>query len=210
MVLDSLDGRVARMTNTQSAFGEQMDSLSDMVSFGAAPALIAYVWTLKELGRWGWIAAFVYCACAALRLARFNVNTAVVDKRYFQGLPSPAAAALVMGFVWIMFDNAVPAKAVSWGMFAVCLFAGLTMVTNVPFYSFKDMHMKKSVPFATLVLVALGIAVVNIDPPIVLFALFVVYGLSGYVIYVWRKAKGQPTSMISTSTDEPDERGLHQ
>jgi len=210
MVLDSLDGRVARMTNTQSAFGEQMDSLSDMVSFGAAPALIAYVWTLKELGRWGWIAAFVYCACAALRLARFNVNTAVVDKRYFQGLPSPAAAALVMGFVWIMFDNAVPAKAVSWGMFAVCLFAGLTMVTNVPFYSFKDMTMKKSVPFATLVLVALGIAVVNIDPPIVLFALFVVYGLSGYVIYVWRKAKGQPTSMISTSTDEPDERGLHQ
>ena len=94
MVLDSLDGRVARMTNTQSAFGEQMDSLSDMVSFGAAPALIAYVWALKGLGRWGWIAAFVYCACAALRLARFNVNTAVVDKRYFQGLPSPAAAAL--------------------------------------------------------------------------------------------------------------------
>jgi class 3 adenylate cyclase len=122
----------------------------------------------------------------------------------------PAAAALVMGFVWIMFENAVPAKAVSWGMFAVCLFAGLTMVTNVPFYSFKDMHMKKSVPFATLVLVALGIAVVNIDPPTVLFGVFVAYGLSGYVIYVWRKAKGQPTSMISTSTDEPEERGLHQ
>ena len=95
MVLDSLDGRVARMTNTQSAFGEQMDSLSDMVSFGAAPALIAYIWALNGLGRWGWVAAFVYCACAALRLARFNVNTAVVDKRYFQGLPSPAAAALV-------------------------------------------------------------------------------------------------------------------
>ena len=104
MVLDSLDGRVARMTNTQSAFGEQMDSLSDMVSFGAAPALIAYEWALKGLGRWGWIAAFVYCACAALRLARFNVNTAVVDKRYFQGLPSPAAAALVAGFIWVMND----------------------------------------------------------------------------------------------------------
>jgi CDP-diacylglycerol--serine O-phosphatidyltransferase len=102
MVLDSLDGRVARMTNTQSAFGEQMDSLSDMVSFGAAPALIAYEWALKGLGRWGWIAAFVYCACAALRLARFNVNTGVVDKRYFQGLPSPAAAALVTGFIWLM------------------------------------------------------------------------------------------------------------
>ena len=102
MVLDSLDGRVARMTNTQSAFGEQMDSLSDMVSFGAAPALIAYLWTLKGLGRWGWIAAFVYCACAALRLARFNVNTAVVDKRFFQGMPSPAAAALVIGFIGLM------------------------------------------------------------------------------------------------------------
>ncbi len=99
MVLDSLDGRVARLTNTQSAFGEQMDSLSDMVSFGAAPALIAYEWALRDLGRWGWIAAFVYCACAALRLARFNVNTAVVDKRYFQGFPSPAAAALVAGFM---------------------------------------------------------------------------------------------------------------
>ena len=105
MVLDSLDGRVARMTNTQSAFGEQMDSLSDMVSFGAAPALIAYEWSLKGLGRWGWIAAFVYCACAALRLARFNVNTAVVDKRYFQGLPSPAAAALVAGFIWLMTEH---------------------------------------------------------------------------------------------------------
>ena len=95
MFLDGLDGRVARLTNTQSAFGEQMDSLSDMVSFGAAPALIAYEWTLRDLGRWGWIAAFVYVSCAALRLARFNVNTSVVDKRYFQGLPSPAAAALV-------------------------------------------------------------------------------------------------------------------
>lgn len=100
MVLDSLDGRVARMTNTQSAFGEQMDSLSDMVSFGAAPALIAYEWALQGLGNWGWTAAFVYCACAALRLARFNVNTGVVDKRYFQGLPSPAAAALVAGFIF--------------------------------------------------------------------------------------------------------------
>jgi CDP-diacylglycerol--serine O-phosphatidyltransferase len=210
MVLDSLDGRVARMTNTQSAFGEQMDSLSDMVSFGAAPALISYVWALKNLGRWGWIAAFVYCACAALRLARFNVNTAVVDKRYFQGLPSPAAAALVTGFIWIATENAIDPHGVAWWMFAVALFAGLTMVTNVPFYSFKDMHMKKSVPFASIVLVALGIAVVNIDPPTVLFALFVGYSLSGYVIYVWRKAKGEPTSMISTSTDEPEERGLHQ
>jgi CDP-diacylglycerol--serine O-phosphatidyltransferase len=210
MVLDSLDGRVARMTNTQSAFGEQMDSLSDMVSFGAAPALVAYIWALSTLGRWGWIAAFVYCACAALRLARFNVNTGVVDKRYFQGLPSPAAAALVAGFIWLMTDLEIPAANVSWVMFAITLVAGLTMVTNAPFYSFKDLSLKKSVPFASIVLVALGIAVINIHPPTVVFALFVVYGLSGYGIYAWRKAKGRPTSVISTSTDEPEERGLHE
>ena len=209
MVLDSLDGRIARMTNTQSAFGEQMDSLSDMVSFGAAPALIAYIWALTSLGRWGWIGAFVYCACAALRLARFNVNTAVVDKRFFQGLPSPAAAALVAGFIWLMNDLGVEGFAARWVTFGLMLYAGLTMVTNVPFYSFKDLQMKRSVPFVVIVLIALGIAAINIDPPIVIFAMFVVYGLSGYVLYGWRKAKGQQTSLISTTTDEPDERGLH-
>ncbi len=219
MVLDSLDGRVARMTNTQSAFGEQMDSLSDMVSFGAAPAIISYVWALQGLGRWGWIAAFVYCACAALRLARFNVNTTVVDKRYFQGLPSPAAAALVAGFIWLLTENGLKgtgvlelgalALSVPWVMFALALYAGLTMVTNVPFYSFKDVSMKKSVPFAVIVMIALGIAVINIDPPTVMFGVFVVYGLSGYVVYAVRRARGVRTSVISTSTDEPEERGLH-
>ena len=217
MVLDSLDGRVARMTNTQSAFGEQMDSLSDMVSFGAAPALIAYEWALKGLGRWGWIAAFVYCACAALRLARFNVNTGVVDKRFFQGLPSPAAAAQVAGFIWLMTEIGMRGedlewfswKQITWTMFVVTLYSGLTMVTNVPFYSFKDVQMKKSVPFVVIVLIALVIAIINIHPPIVLFSVFVIYGLSGYAVYGWRRAKGQQTSLISTSTDEPDERGLH-
>ena len=209
MVLDSLDGRVARMTNTQSAFGEQMDSLSDMVSFGAAPALIAYVWALQGLGRWGWFAAFVYCACAALRLARFNVNTGVVNKRYFQGLPSPAAAALVAGFIGLLTDRGVQGSSVAWPMFALSLYAGLTMVTNVPFYSFKDVSMKKSVPFAVIVMIALGIAIINIDPPIVIFGIFVLYGLCGYIIYGWRRANGMRTSVISTSTDEPEERGLH-
>jgi CDP-diacylglycerol---serine O-phosphatidyltransferase len=209
MVLDSLDGRVARMTNTQSAFGEQMDSLADMVSFGAAPALISYEWALKGVGRWGWVAAFVYISCAALRLARFNVNTAVVDRRFFQGLPSPAAAALVMGFIWLMNDMGYQGTEVVWPMFAVCLYSGLTMVTNVPFYSFKDVQMRRSVPFAVIVLLALVIAVINIHPPIVLFALFMLYGLSGYVLYAWRRTKGIHTSVISTSTDEPDERGLH-
>lgn len=216
MVLDSLDGRVARMTNTQSAFGEQMDSLSDMVSFGAAPAIISYVWSLKNLGRWGWIAAFVYCACAALRLARFNVNTGVVDKRYFQGLPSPAAAALIAGFIWLLTESGIGGSGALWGisipwiMFALALYAGLTMVTNVPFYSFKEFHMKRSVPFTMIVLIALVIAVINIDPPIVLFGIFVAYGFSGYFIYVWRRAKGVQTSVISISTEEPDERGLHE
>ena len=218
MILDSLDGRVARMTNTQSAFGEQMDSLSDMVSFGAAPALIAYEWSLKGLGRWGWIAAFVYCACAALRLARFNVNTGVVDKRWFQGLPSPAAAALVAGFIWLMTEWGkrggevlyLSWTQITWVTFVFTLYAGLSMVTNAPFYSFKDFHVKRSVPFAAIVLIALGIAVINIHPPTVLFGLFVAYGLSGYVVYGWRRAKGQQASVISISTDEPDERGLHE
>ena len=209
MVLDSLDGRVARLTNTQSAFGEQMDSLADMVSFGAAPALIAYVWSLKGLGRWGWIAAFVYCACAALRLARFNVNTAVVDKRYFQGLPSPAAAALVAGSIWVATDLGWTGSKLAWPMFGVALYAGLTMVTNVPFYSFKDVHVRRSVPFVFIVAIVLLIAVINIDPPIVLFGMFVMYGFSGYLVYFWRKAQGVPTSVISTSKDEPDEVGLH-
>jgi CDP-diacylglycerol--serine O-phosphatidyltransferase len=150
-----------------------------------------------------------------LRLARFNVNTGVVDKRYFQGLPSPAAAALVAGFIWLMTELGVkgpgPWRGLADVRAGICSPSRwLTMVTNVPFYSFKDVQMKKSVPFAVIVLIALGIAVINIHPPTVLFGVFVIYGLSGYVVYGWRKAKGQQTSVISTSTDEPDERGLHE
>ncbi len=212
MVLDSLDGRVARMTNTQSAFGEQMDSLSDMVSFGAAPALIVYEWALKGMGKAGWIAAFVYCSGAALRLARFNTNIAVVDKRFFQGLPSPAAAALVMGLIWVVTDMGESAKSLPWMVwlaFGFTLYAGLTMVTNIPFYSFKDVNFRRTVPFIAVVAIALGIAVITIHPPIVLFGVFVFYGLSGYGVYVWKRMKGKPVSVISTSTDEPDEAGLH-
>lgn len=213
MVLDSLDGRVARMTNTQSAFGEQMDSLSDMVSFGAAPALIMYEWALKGLGKLGWIAAFVYCAAAALRLARFNTNIAVVDRRYFQGLPSPAAAAVVVGFLWVVDDIGIRSVSsdpvLAWTAFALTLFAGLTMVTNAPFYSFKDVSLKRSVPFAVIVVIALGIALINVHPPLVLFGIFLSYGLSGYVLYVWRRLKGKPVSVIATSTEDPEEAGLH-
>ena len=212
-VLDSLDGRVARMTHSQSAFGEQMDSLCDMVSFGAAPALIVYEWALRDLGKWGWFPAFVYIAGAALRLARFNTNIGVVDKRYFQGLPSPAAAALVMGLIWMMDDAGLRSVTkidwLAWTAFGVTLYAGLSMVTNAPFYSFKDVSFKRSVPFVVIVAIAMAIALINIHPPIVLFALFCLYALSGYAVYAYKKAKGKPVSVIATSTDEPDEAGLH-
>ena len=213
MVLDSLDGRVARMTNTQSTFGEQMDSLSDMVSFGAAPALIMYSWALQGLGKWGWFAAFVYVAGAALRLARFNTNIAVVDRRFFQGVPSPAAAALVMSLIWALdsagYKDIHRDPQLAWLAFGFTLYAGLTMVTNAPFYSFKDITFKRSVPFIVLVVIMLAIAAINIDPPRVLFGVFCVYGLSGYVVYAVRRAKGKPASVIAMSTDEPDEAGLH-
>ena len=182
MVLDSLDGRVARLTNTQSAFGEQMDSLSDMVSFGAAPALIAYLWALQPLGRWGWIAAFIYCAGAALRLARFNTTLEVVDKRFFQGLPSPAAAALVAGLVWVMLLADVSGYDVRWLACVLTIFAGLTMISNIRYYSFKDVNLKKSVPFFVIAAIALGFALVAYSPEIALFSFFVVYCLSGYVL----------------------------
>jgi CDP-diacylglycerol--serine O-phosphatidyltransferase len=202
MVLDALDGRVARLTNTQSEFGAQYDSLSDMVSFGAAPALVMYEWSLNGLGKLGWIAAFVYCAGAACRLARFNTNIEVVDKRYFQGLPSPAAAALVAGYIMMMNDLEFIGTRISWVSFVVTLFAGLTMVTNVPFYSFKDVNFRKSVPFIAVFLLALVISLVSIDPPKVLWPIFVLYGLSGYAVYFWRLAKGKPVSIIQTD-DEP-------
>ncbi len=198
MVLDSLDGRVARLTNTQSAFGEQFDSLSDMVSFGAAPALVMYEWTLRGLGKWGWLAAFVYCAGAALRLARFNANITVVDKRYFQGLPSPAAAALVAGLVWVITDlretrwiTASPTD-LAWVAWALTLYAGITMVSSAPFYSFKDINLKKSVPFFAVLAMVMLFVLVSSDPPMVLFSLFVLYGVSGYVIWLWRWKNGRP------------------
>src|SRR5216683_223796 len=191
MIFDTLDGRVARLTRTQSAFGAEYDSLSDMVCFGAAPALIIYEWALKDLGRFGWIAAFVYCAGAALRLARFNTNIEVVDKRFFQGLPSPAAAALVAGFLWLAIDNKIPVGEYGMPWVAACLtlYAGITMVSNVPFHSFKGINLRRSVPFAVILLIVLGFILVISDPPIVLFLLFVAYGLSGYVYWLWKKRR---------------------
>lgn len=191
MVLDGLDGRVARMTGTQSAFGAELDSLSDMVSFGVAPALIMYVFALKELGKFGWIAAFVYCAGAALRLARFNTQLEVADKRFFQGLPSPAAAALVAGFVWVMVEYGIAGPEVDWLASAVILFAGISMVTNLKFYSGKEINLRKSVPFFVVILIVLFFILVSTSPPEVLLLIFVLYGLSGYVYATWRWTRRQ-------------------
>lgn len=196
MVMDGLDGRVARMTRTQSAFGAEYDSLSDMVSFGVAPALVVYVWALKGMGKLGWIAAFVYCAGTALRLARFNTQLEVADKRYFQGLPSPAAAALIAGLVWVMHDYQIKGFDVRWLAWSVTLFAGLTMVSNLPYYSGKEINLRRSVPFMMLLLLVLVFILISLDPPQVLFALSVLYGLSGYAMWVMRKfhAKKAPQS----------------
>jgi CDP-diacylglycerol--serine O-phosphatidyltransferase len=190
MVLDGLDGRIARLTRTQSEFGADYDSLSDMVSFGAAPALVMYVWALKDLGNAGWIPAFVYCAAAAVRLARFNTNIQVVDKRFFQGLPSPAAAALVAGFIWVADEfGIVRVDWIRYIAFVTTLFAGISMVVTLPFYSFKDFNLRKRVRFWVVPLVIGGITIIGANPPMVLFLLFVAYALSGYVFWAVRKAR---------------------
>jgi CDP-diacylglycerol--serine O-phosphatidyltransferase len=186
MVLDGLDGRVARLTRTQSAFGAEYDSLSDMVSFGAAPALVIYEWALKGMGKLGWIAAFIYCAGAALRLARFNTTLEVQDKRYFQGLPSPAAAALVAGLVWVMIDNNYTGEEARWYACVLTIFAGVTMVSNIRYYSFKDINLRRSVPFIAVFAIVLFYLLVSSYPQGVLFALFLCYALSGYALAAWQ------------------------
>jgi len=196
MVLDGLDGRVARLTRTQSEFGAEYDSLSDMVSFGVAPSLLMYEWAFKDLGKLGWFAAFIYCAGTALRLARFNANIETVDKRFFQGLPSPAAAAVIAGFVWVMLDNQFSGQEARWYAVILTVFAGLSMVSNVRFYSFKDFNMRKSVPFIVIILVALFFILISSYPPGVLFLLFLCYALSGYVLWLldFRKKTSNPTT----------------
>jgi len=209
MVLDGMDGRVARLTNTQSVFGEHYDSLSDMASFGVAPAIVMYEWALRPLGRWGWAAAFVYCAGAALRLARFNANIGTVDRRFFQGLPSPAAAALVAGFVWLAVDNKLQIQEVwlPWVAFSVTVYAGLTMVSSAPFYSGKSFQLGVSVPFWVMGAVVVAIFIVSSDPPIVLFALFCCYAVSGYIYWGWRRWRGEanPARPVRVGAEPPSE-----
>lgn len=190
MVLDGMDGRVARMTHSQSAFGAEFDSLSDMVSFGVAPALIAYEWMLRGLGKLGWMVAFIYCAGAALRLARFNTMIGVTDKRWFIGLPSPAAAALVAGLVWICHAyRYTDLPYLNWITLGFTAFAGCSMVVNTRFWSFKELHIRRKVPFVALLLVVLAILLIVSEPPLVLFGFFVLYSLSGYWMAIMRKLR---------------------
>lgn len=192
MVLDGLDGRVARWTHSESDFGEQYDSLADMVSFGIAPAIVMYEWALSGLGKLGWLAAFIYVAAAALRLARFNVGTKVDRRVHFQGLPSPSAAALVAGFVWVFHSYGVPGREISVIALFVTVLAGAAMVSNIRYHSFKHFDLKGRVPFIAALAIVLVFVLVSLDPPQVLFLLFLAYALSGPLLAVnrsWRRAR---------------------
>ncbi len=182
MVMDGLDGRIARMTNTQSDFGAEYDSLADMVAFGLAPALVIYLWALTDLGKLGWLAAFVYTAATALRLARFNTQVGIADKRYFQGLPSPSAAAIIAGAVWVGADNGIDGTSIAVPVAVLTTITGLLMVSNFRFSSFKEIDFKGKVPFMVVVVVMLGFAILLLQPPIVLFLIFMIYAISGPII----------------------------
>ncbi len=183
MVLDGMDGRIARLTNTQSDFGAEYDSLSDMVSFGLAPALVIYQWSLVTLGKLGWLAAFLYTSAAALRLARFNTQIGTADKQFFQGLASPSAAALLAGLVWLCDEHGLTRGTVLAPLaFLLTVLAALLMVSNIRYYSFKGLDLKGRVPFVTGLLVVLAFVFISLSPSVVLFTLFLIYALSGPVL----------------------------
>ncbi len=194
MILDGLDGRVARMTNTQTAFGAEYDSLSDMVAFGLAPSLVMYEWSLSSLGKLGWMGAFIFTAAAALRLARFNSRLDTADKRFFTGLPSPSAAAILAGFVWVAVDHGLPGGDLAWPVLILTAGAGLLMVSNIRFHSFKQIDFKGKVPFFGIVAVMLAFAVILSEPPLVMFLIFLAYTLSGPVLALRRLAKKRKSS----------------
>ena len=196
MIFDTLDGRTARLTHTESAFGKEYDSLADMVAFGLAPAIVSYQWGVARIaeygrawGRFGWLAAFFYCAAAALRLARFNTRVATQDKRYFEGLPSPSAAAVVSAFVWASSEWREPGLTGLIIAFSVTALAGALMVSSLSFPSFKNFDPMKPVPFVSLVLVALAFVVIAGDPPRALLLCFGGYALWGPLSWAWRRLR---------------------
>ena len=206
MLMDGLDGRVARMTNTQSEFGAQYDSLADMVSFGVAPALIMYEWMLSDLAKLGWAAAFIYAASAALRLARFNTQAASLDKRFFQGLPSPAAAAVLAGMIWLGSDyGLLDGTNILVFCFPITILVGILMVSNIRYHSFKQFDLKGRVPFVAILSVVAIFALIASEPPLVLFSMAVIYAVSGPVmtLFMIRKHRlsRKAAEEVTQSTD---------
>lgn len=186
MIADALDGRVARLTNTESAFGAQYDSLSDMVAFAVAPALFAYIWSLSYLGKLGWLAAFIYTASGALRLARFNIQVGKVDKRYFRGLPSPSAAGIVSSFIWLGSQSELTGQQLRYIVAILTIGMGILMVSNIRYYSFKTIDFKGKVPFIAGLIIVLIFVSISIDPPLVLFSSLLIYAISGPVGVLFR------------------------
>ncbi len=202
MVLDGMDGRIARLTNTESDFGAQYDSLSDMISFGLAPSLVMYQWSLSTLGKAGWLAAFVYASATALRLARFNTQVGIADKRYFQGLASPAAAALMAGLVWIADEYQLgDHMAMAPVSFVVTVLAGLLMVSNIRYSSFKDLDLKGKVPFFTVLVIVMGFALVSVEPPLVLFIIALGYASSGPILTLTRIREHREARRVASAED---------
>lgn len=185
MIMDALDGRVARLTNTQSDFGMELDSLADVVSFGVAPALVMYSWCLTTLGKAGWLAAFIFAAAGALRLARFNTQAASSDKRYFQGIPIPGAAGILASIVWVWYDYTTQSKYFAIAMFIITILVAALMVSNIRFNSFKDISVRDRVPFLGVLVMVLILVCIAFNPPAVLLIIFVGYGISGPAMTLW-------------------------
>ncbi len=204
LVLDGLDGRIARWTNTASDFGKEYDSLVDVISFGLTPAIVMFEWSLSSYGKLGWLTAFLYVACTALRLARFN-SVEVKDKRYFQGLPCPAAAAFVAGWIWIMVDYEFDGARLASISTMVMLFAALAMVSNLPYKSFKDFDAKNRIPFFALGLVIIPFVLISIDPPKALFMLFLIYLLSGPFVWLRRRNRRKTALNVASTDARPDD-----
>ena len=209
MLLDGFDGRVARMTQTTSAFGAQYDSLSDMVSFGVAPSLVVYEWALIHFkdfpwiwSKLGWLAAFFYTAAAALRLARFNTRVTITSKRYFQGLPSPAAAAALIGFIWVCHDMQLSRADFAIPAMVITILLGACMVSNFSYYSFKDINLRDRAPFIAMLAMVVGFILASIDTPKLLFSLFAVYALSGPMTYLVRLRRKRHTRSSANETSE--------
>ncbi len=206
MFLDGLDGRVARLTNTATDFGKEYDSMSDMVSFGLAPALVVYQWAAQMMtgmapawSRFAWLAAFFYTVAAALRLARFNSNIDTTNGHYFQGLPSPSAAGLVGSSLWLATELGSEGPLVLAGALALTIFAAASMVSNFPYLSFKDYNLVNRVGFRHLLLIPLFFIVIAADPPLILTVLFSIYALSGPVLYAWKRMRGLPLDLPAVS-----------